>query len=362
MLQIKRYTISELEQFINSPQYNAMPIVPISRHRAKSYLQNPRVKPSHVVLYLAFSHDEMVGYRTLLPDTVMASNGVEQVAWLSGSWVKPSLRREGIATLLFYEALKDWEGKLLYTNYAPEAKAVLDKTENFNLVYSLVGKRFYLRPCLLPILGKRGGLFRWLKPVWWLMDKLLRLLNPLPWLAKCIKVRGMQWEYLSLPDDELAHLFEESTAQSAIQRKRQELEWILSYPWLVSSPLGDKIGERYFFSSAPKQFIQSLVKFKQNNRTVGFALINVTDGVVSVPYAHCPGGNYDALARFILKHSMAVGATRLTIFHPQLVEALKKRSPFGWFSKKQLRNYFATHSVNLPNPHFIEGDGDCVFV
>ncbi len=362
MIRIKRYRISELQEFVGSSAYEAMDVVPVSRHRVNSYINNPRAKADDFVLYLAFMGDELVGYRTLLPDKLFVNEAPLRVAWLSGTWVRPSYRRQKISSLLLHEVYNDWNGNLLFTNYAPEAKAVLDKTGKFALTQSLQGVRLYLRPCLYPILRKRGGLFGSLKPLWWIMDRVMWLVNPLPLLAKNVKLKGADLEYIASVDDELVKMFEEVTEGSTSQRKREELEWILGYPWLVSSPLGDRLGERYFFSASPKRFEQLLIKVYKDKTLEGFIMLNHTDGVVSVPYASFQPKDAQLFAKIILKHSMAVGANRLTVYHDELSHSLRMLKPFGLLSLKQNRNFFASQKLAISNTTFLEGDGDCVFV
>lgn len=362
MLHIKRYRISELQAFVNSPAYETMEVVPVSKHRVNSYINNPRANSDDFVLYMAFMGDEMVGYRTLLPDMLYANDNTLRVAWLSGNWVSPAHRRKGISSQIFQQVFNDWEAGLLYTNYAPESKAVYDKTGKFNHVQSLQGVRLYLRPCLYPILSKRGKLFRFLKPLWWIMDRVLWLINPLPLFGKMIKLKAVGLEYVAAVDDELAKLFEEATETSPVHRKRQELDWITNYPWLVPSPLGDRVGERYFFSASPRQFQQQLVKVYKDKTLLGFIMLNHTDGVVSVPYVSFQPEDAELFAKIILKQAMAVGANRLTIYHNELSRSLRMLKPFGLFSLKQSRNYFASQKLSISNTTFLEGDGDCVFV
>ena len=364
MISIKRYTISELLSLTKSPTYTKMDAVPISRHRAKSYVQNPRANPDDVVLYLAYFNGEMVGYRTLLPDIVSIGNTTQRVAWLSGNWVKPGFRRKGIASLLFNEANSDWNGNMLYTNYALESKAVYDKTGQFKLIQSAKGVRLYLRPCFWSILSNRGKVFRLLKPLWLTADFILTFINPLPLVARFLNVKGLQFENLHRADDELALIFEKATLTTPTQRKRQELDWIVDNPWLVSSPMGDRLGEKYFFSASPKRFEQYLVKVCRGDNLLGFVIVNITDGAVSVPYLHCQSADTKVFAKLVAKYAMAIGGNRLTVYHAEVADAIKRLMPFALLSRVQYRNYFATDALanRLKGVNFLEGDGDCAFV
>lgn len=366
MISIKKVSISELGELVFAPGYAQWEQIPISRHRALSYINNPRCSPSDVVLYLAYLDGKLVGYRTILPDFITRDNESVKVGWLSGNWVDPNLRRQGIATELLQSAMPDWNNRLLFTNYAEESKAVYDKSGSFARAFSLDGYRIYIRPCLAEVLSKKNRLFRALKPLWQFSDAIFKIFNPVPLYLRSIGLgHGIQYEYLKMPDQEVAKLFKEATNVTATQRGKAELRWILSYPWLVSSPAGDRMGQKYFFSSSPKRFESMLVKVFRDNRLVGFFMLNLKHRYITTPYICCMDGEELYLAGAIMHHALKLGACRITTYHHLIGKQLKRLMPFGMLSLKQRRNYFTTNSLIEEFGDamvFLEGDGDCAFV
>lgn len=365
MIDIKRVKISELNALISASDYPQWEVIPISRHRAKSYISNPRASANDTVLYLAYMEEKLVGYRTILPDEIHSNGEAIKVGWLSGNWVDPKLRRQGIATTLFDTAFSDWGEKLLYTNYALESKAVYDKTSRFHLLESLKGGRFYLRPCLAKILPAKGYLFKALKPIWFTLDFLLSIFNPFPLLGKVIRTREISIEYISKPDEEVKALLTQALAKTPTARAGRELEWIFNHPWLVSSPLGDRIGARYFFSSSPKSFHQSLLKVYRQNELIGFMMLNNKDGFLSTPYVVHEDKDAIIFAKILLKQALAMGCNRVTTYHSILAKAMKRIFPFRVTSITQQRNFYATHRTKemmTEGYTFCEGDGDCAFI
>lgn len=366
MISITRIKVSELVTLVSNPDYPSWEVIPISKHRAISYFNNPRCNPSDVVLYLASIEGKLVGYRTVMPDTLYKDGKSIIVGWLSGNWVNPKLRRRGIASELFRAASEDWGGRFLYTNYALESKAVYDKTKRFVKVKTLMGTRSYIRPCLAKVLPAKGKIFRSTKVVWSFLDFLLSFVNPLPLISNSFRIKDAFIECVKVPDKEIISFYSKLTDKSPSRREAKELDWIFHYPWLVSSPGGDTIGEKYFFSSSPKSFEQYFLKVYRNNKPVGFLMINNTDGFISTPYIYCNERDSNLFAKILLRHSVSVGASRLTTYHETIAKELKGLWPFGWLSLWQQRNFFAANEVvneldecNLP---FLEGDGDCAFV
>ncbi|PKP34787.1 MAG: hypothetical protein CVT98_10560, partial [Bacteroidetes bacterium HGW-Bacteroidetes-15] len=185
-------------------------------------------------------------------------------------------------------------------------------------------------------------------------------------ISKSFILKEVELECVKKPDDEIIALFSKITDKSPSKRTVIELEWIFQYPWLVSSPKGDRIGEKYFFSSSPKRFEQYIIKVSKKSELLGFLMINDTDGYISTPYIYCNEKDSNIFAKILLRHAARVGASRLTTYHEQIAKELKGLWPFGWLSLSQQRNFFATNEVvnefgesSLP---FLEGDGDCAFV
>ncbi|MDD2548949.1 MAG: GNAT family N-acetyltransferase [Bacteroidales bacterium] len=365
MISIKRVSIQELEKLVFSPSYAQWDVIPISRHRAKSYINNPRCATTDVVLYLAYTDSKLVAYRTIMPDTILGNDETIKVGWLSGSWVNPIFRRKGIASKLLDAAYNDWNGNLLFTNYTKESKAVFDKTSLFAKVATLQGARTYIRPCLAKILPQKRRCFKQLKPIWQLTDLILKILNPAPIFAHTIGVKDIGFEYLKEPDNEIISLFESLTKKLSTSRAGTELQWIMKHPWLVSSPLGDRIGDKYFFSSSPKKFEQLIIKVYRASRLVGFMIINSKDGFATTPYIVCNTSDNKTMAKAMLKHANAMGCYRITTYHTAISEEIKRMRPFKWLTISQKRNFYVTQNLQTrlgSDPNFAEGDGDCAFV
>jgi len=367
MIKISKIKNSEIHLFAEDSKFADWENIPISRYRAISYSHNPRANPMDIVLYLAYIDDQLVGYRTVMPDLIFDGNAQIKVGWLSGNWVHNGFRRQGIASMLFDEAYRDWGNRLLYTNYALESKAVYDKSGKFELINVRKGRRFYLRSCLSALLPARARIFKKNYSALKGLDSFLNLINPIPWFVRMLKFeKGVELEYLSYPDSEVYELFEHECRSTLNRRARTELQWILDFPWLVSSPFGDRMGEKYFFSSNPKRFSQTFIKVFKNKDLKGFLMLNLNDGKLSVPYCSLGPRESGIMAKLVLYYAVNQKASMVTVYEPSLVEAIKQRWIFRVFSKCRTQNYFATKELvgelNEKAAVFKDGDGDCTFI
>lgn len=366
MVKITKIRNNEILFFADDSKFADWENLPISKYRAISYSRNPRSNPQDVVLYLAYINDQLVGYRSVMADFVFVGGVMIKVGWLSGNWVHEDYRRKGIATFLFDEAYKDWGNRLLYTNYAPESKAVYDKSGRFSLIASRAGTRFYLRSCLSSLLPVRSTVFKQSTYALKAIDFLMNLINPIPLAVGRLRPKqGVEVECLSMPDNEIFHFLEVVCRPTFTQRTRTEFQWILDYPWLVSSPKGNQMREKYFFSSNPKRFCQSFIKVSEDKRLLGFLMLNLNDNKLSIPYCSFGVNDAELMSRVLLTFAVRFNVSMITIYQHGLVEALKKRWLIRLFSKNRIQNYFATKELARQldglQVSFNDGDGDCTF-
>ena len=79
-METKTFNKAELQEFINSPSFNELINIPISRRRAISQIHNPRAEDEDILLVAAFDGNKTVGYLGILPDFVIQGNTKEKVA------------------------------------------------------------------------------------------------------------------------------------------------------------------------------------------------------------------------------------------------------------------------------------------
>src|SRR5688572_14514979 len=130
-MELREFTPAALAEFIRSEEYEKMPVVPISRHRAISQIRNPRVSETDVILVLAYVNGKMAGYLGVLADYIFLNNQKEKAGWLSCIWVDAEMRGQGIAGKLLNCALERWDNRILATEFTDTAKKIYDRSGQF---------------------------------------------------------------------------------------------------------------------------------------------------------------------------------------------------------------------------------------
>jgi hypothetical protein len=358
-MRIERFNAERLEAFLSSDEYRTMPFVPVSPQRALSWIHNPRLQKDDTIMYLGFEEDEMIAYRCILPDRF----GDIRFGWLSGNWVRPDRRRMGMASRLFEEAYSDWGHQLMYTNYAPESKAVYDKSTRFMLFKERQGMRYYQRSSSASLLGNRRTLYRRSRPLLDLADTVLNLVQDIRIGLNKEKLGGMKIEEKEKPDLEALDFLEKKGDTGFSRRSMEDFDWITSWPWIRE---GRQPDPRYFFSAVTGRFRNICIKtYARDSRVNAFLWLVLNGTKMSLPYLSADKDVMPAVSRVLNYYMQSNRVAYLTSYQPLLKDHFHPGSLLG--KRSMTQKYFATRDLarQLPAPEsirFQDGDGDVVFV
>ncbi|MEN8201051.1 MAG: GNAT family N-acetyltransferase [Bacteroidota bacterium] len=359
-MDIRVYTLEELEAHIQAINSHGDLLSPLSPLRLLSYLNNPRAKPGDPVLFELRLKEKLVAYRSLLPDSYFDPQGnAHRFAWLSGNWVDPELRRKGLSTLLLQEVDTRWEGRLMYTNYAPASKAVYDRTDLFPLLVERKGKRFYLRAAAEELLGERLGSRQLLRfgdhAANLLLERKLRKFEPVD-KDRC------RIEQLSGLDHENGDLINRLQKPSLFRRDVEIFNWILNYPW-VTEDTRDELD--YHFSYQSERFENILLAFTLPDQSRGLLWLVMHNQAMSVPYLWTESDLlYPFMARTVIHYMISKDCAYTTIRHAALTAQLSLHKKL-FLSVREIPQLIFAHKAmrkQVPCDREIQdGDGDVVF-
>ncbi len=365
MITIKEYNRKSLQEFIDSPDFKALPFLPISRHRAISHIHNPRASDRDTLLMLAFNDDQLVGYLGVLPDRIYDREGNKsKCGWLSCMWIDPQSRGLGISKKLVAQALKSWDHKILVTEFTYPAKRLYDKTEAFKDLQIMEGIRLYIRSDLNKLLPPKGGLFQNLKSWWKVIDKGVNLLLDRRFLFYSGK-QNFQQEYISHLDNEILDLITTRQENQIFRRSLEELNWILTYPWILSAP-ADEMSKKYHFSSVAGQFEFRPLKLRNSSgQLIAFIIFSRRDDSLKIPYCYFDQNDIDQVTSCIRWHLIHWRISTCTIFQRDLVNAFRISGSPGLHKKLIKRHYIISKMFTKFSVDDIyeiqDGDADCAF-
>jgi len=361
-MRFEEYTLSELVHYTLTDRYEQSTVVPITRHRARSQVKNPRANSEDIVLIIAYNDkDEIIGYIGALPDWI-SGDMHKKMAWNSCWWVDPVKGREA-AMPLFYRFLDRWDSKVMFSELTPQTFQIVSRIEFFesNIIK---GCRGYLRLPLSEILPAKKNVFRSIR---WLLCAFDTVFN-LFWEIRLkiwasVNKKVMKYQFVGSIDDETTRLINQSIQNELLKRGEEELIWIRDHPWLIEGR-PDTYAGRYHFASHARHFLHQWVKIKSGDDLRAFLVITLRDGHLKVPYLYCTPGSLPGILNFLLHYMITNKVLYISIYRSDFADCIMESKTPMWY-KKRIPRYTAVSknlSGFLPGNYFLQdGDGDCVF-
>ena len=365
-MEIQKFNRQQLREFVSSDAYLALPDLPISMHRALAQVENPRVREEDVLLTIAWEQGELTGYLGLLPDTFFKEDGtIGHCAWLSCLWVHPDHRGKSLARKLINKAHELYDHRILLTEFAPETKAIYDKLGYFVDLHTQTGLRVYYRFDLHNILPPKKKIFKRLQPVLNLFDLGANVLVDM--VSKLSKTKNAlpEYEYYETIDTEIQVFLSGFQSKELFQRGKDDLNWIIKYPWVLAGK-PDDMSRRYHFSSVDKSFdFISCKIYNTEHKLCAFLILSKRNRSLKIPCCYIKPGFEETTANVIDAHIQKWQINTLSIFHPQLVQYYRKSGSFSLLKKDLNRIYISSQTManDLVQFNFQvqDGDGDSFF-
>ncbi|MFW6257655.1 MAG: hypothetical protein ACOC11_02610 [Prolixibacteraceae bacterium] len=352
--------LGELESFLESELYRQFSTVPITPSRAASYINNPDGKAEDVVLILAFIDGRLTAFRSLFAGVVQAEKEELRFGWCSGSWVEPGFRRQGLSQLLLKEALNDWNGRLMLTNYSPETESLYIKTGWFKPVHQFEGIRGYLFPKASKLFPdrKENAVAKLLFPVIdffmaavsWIKILFYRYKNP----------DHIRFDIFEDTDEECFRFIENYSQDYLFSRKAKEIIWILKWPWISETNRPYK--KNYPFSACSDSFYYRTVKVMHKDILKGVCLFSVREGHLKTLFFWLPTQLEGELVSFLKDYTIRHRLEMLTVYHSGMAKQLSKsKFPFLHLRKISQKIYSSFDTGTSGNSIVQDGDGDRAF-
>jgi len=359
-LEIQKIRLKDLESFVQSETFKQFTIIPITDLRVKSYINNPKAQPDDFVLYLGFVEKQLVAFRTLFADDIKSQNKKVRFAWCSGNWVHPDFRRKGFSERLLQEALNDWNGKLMFTNYAPNSQKLYLKSGKFKVIHQFQGFRGYLFPKTRKLVhvARKNKLIKVLFSV---IDFVISAFTSVRlWFFSMGENPDIIFETTQFPDEMCFKINPNHSMKYLFNRGEAELKWIFKYPWIYDSE--DFVSGKYPFSSWSKSFSYYTIKTVVKNRLVGFFIFSVREGHLKTLYFNIPPGIEKEVAKYLKKFCAEKKIEVVTVYYSQVAQHLfAEKYPFLHAKKYGQKIYSSFEIKENHNYLFQDGDGDVIF-
>jgi hypothetical protein len=363
-MEIRIYTVSDLEAALCSEAFWRTETLPITRHKAVSFCRNPRARSEDPVLLVAYREGRVEGYLGILPDAIFAGDAAHRVGWLTGWWVSPSTAIKGLGAILLYKATGLYPEALGVSGGSRDARRVLDGSRKFVALPPLRGLE--IRPRFSA--AAQSAALQSRRLVARLADLVLnaaaKRMRP-AWERRHPAFQRLGFEHISTIDEQSRRFIEQHHRQDLTRKGRAELDWIMTWPWVLSAPQKDSAGRRYYFSSSCRRFGTLGVKvLDPSGRMAGFVLLGVRNERLSVRFAYYDRTDAPAVAAAIVHHALAVDARRLRLYDEHLIGPVARLRPPGWSTRPVSEGFYLSPTlarVAAAGGRLQGGDGDLAF-
>ena len=359
-LEIEKIRLIELEDFFKSQKFAHFTVIPITELRVKSYINNPHSRPEDVVLYLGFVNKQLVAFRSLFAGKIQSAEKKIYFAWCSGNWVHPDFRRKGFSEQLLNEAFNDWNGKLMFTNYAPNSEQLYLKSGKFKAIHYYRGFRGYLFPKTRKLVSNanKNGLTKFIFSI---ADNVVSVVSNFRLIFFSINENpDIRFESIQFPDEECYRIIRKSTAKFLFNRGEEELKWIFANPWISGDE--NPVSKKYPFSLYSESFTYSTIKVFIKNELAGFFIFSVRDGHLKTLHFNIPFGIENEVANFIKRFCAEHKIEVITVYNKEVAQQLfAQKFPFLHAKKYGQKIYSSFEIKSSGNFKFQDGEGDVIF-
>lgn len=168
----------------------------------------------------------------------------------------------------------------------------------------------------------------------------------------------------SLDEEETKLLFQDNLSK----RGHEELEWIMTFPWVLPENEKNKaLRNKYFFSAIARPFKQYFCLVYKDGNLIAIVMITLKNKQLKVPYFHSSDFDLALIADLLFTEAWKNGMSYIDVFDEELVREMQLKSAFYAYSRAQERKYMVSSKIigDLPlaaSSRLSDGEGDVVFV
>ena len=367
-MEIKAFTVADLRTALASEEFWLTQTLPITKHRARSFICNPRADAHDPVLLVAYRDQRVIGYLGILPDKIFVNDVDYKLGWLTGWWVDPACATAGVGAILLFKALNAYDQYIGVSGGSREARQVLRASQKFSAFNSLQGMDIRLRLRFTANFWRRFPalkLFRVVLKIFEALTDEVANLRSSFWRWRSPQCRQLSFEYLAAVDEEADRFIKQHHQHDLTRKAKSDLSWIMNNPWVLSTPFKDATAKRYYFSSRAGRFYYLGVKvFTHPGEMIGFFLLKVRDDRMSVVYAYFDPRHAASITAAACLHALAMDVSILSLYDEQLASSFSGLGCPCWSVKKNSREFSLSKKfadIPLANCRLQGGDGDLAF-
>ncbi len=346
---------TDLDNLIQSDLFAKLKDVPVSKIRALSQMNNPRLIADKPMLLVNFKAGEVIAYLGAYHDYTIQGDKKIAIGWTNDLWVHPAKRGQGLAGKLVVELYKQFDGNLVVADYVPNTFHIYNSKGKFTKLKPIVGKRIFLKKPDAVWMEKRFGLS--LKKN--ILKTYLKFLPDKPTeIAETLL--SYKQNYTSKLETEHENFMDDHKRNSIFNYGISEWNHWLAAPWLSEI----EAEPRFHFSTHSKPFKQFCLELRDDTNAIKALLFIMVRGEeLKVKQIYSAPLNYDEVIKIIINNAQNFACTQILLYDTNAIRSLKKYSDHYIFEADSKKHLLCGDAIldKLLNTRIDASDGDLAF-
>ncbi|MEE0922293.1 MAG: hypothetical protein U0L47_07360 [Paludibacteraceae bacterium] len=351
MPDLKIYTILDLRNWlIHNHAIGGLSEKIIAPQRAYAIINNPYVKDEDSVLCAILENGIPVAYTAAFPDYLVREKRL--IWWFSTLYCHPRVQGKGYGLIVVGQLCEMiGEGNYFDMDGAEETVSIFTY---FGLITRYIPRYMFTHKNIHCTSLK--GMIAYLIEIVARWQCLLKRKK----LSSRIAKNDYILRYVSCIDDTTYRFIVNHASDDAFLRSQAMLNWILAYPFMLASPLINRVEKSLEFSSVVPSYVVQAVQVWNNEKLMGVFIYRMMDKEFSVKYLYYDHEYANDVFEAIAEHVISLKAQQIQTTDNNLAYWLRSLMlTTKIYEENQSFSY--PNWFEVSNKSIQQGDGD-VFV
>lgn len=350
--ELRYYTAGQLKDWLIKGQAaEGLSEQVIARQRAWAIVNNPFVTDGMEIVSALFVDGKLAAYTACFPDRIERPEP-KLIFWCTTLFCFPEFRGRGYGMFVLGHLMEAHEGLLFDVDAVDETNESLQflghKIEQFpqRIIYFEKSIRGNGIKAVAARLRERYALKR-------------RQRKAQEALSDCLS-KNYSLEYIRDIDEPTYRFIEAHSGEDFFLRSRGTLNWILSQPFLLTAPVGEKLVAQNNFSSSTAEFGFIAVKVFVSDQLVGFYILRTSQKELALKYLYFDAAFKEEVFSSITAHVIRLGRKTFASNDAEIAFFIENLS-FHTRAETIHRSFAHPSDFSVPYRFYLHaGDGDMI--
>lgn len=321
-LEYKYYSAKDIKEWLYHNISNGLCEMIISKVRAYSLVNHPHVTDDTVILSVIFIDGKVAGYTGIFPEINEKPQLDKTYYWGTTLFVVPEYEGRALGYLVMMHIKEACNYRYLSLESSHESVYIDKKQGSLVRYYDRYKFRYRRR---IRITNARS----FISATFETKRKVVQFIHRRK-VKREISKQAYSLEYINYIDDSLYDFIKSHSNYDLFLRTQGTFNWLLRYPFIVSTPLIKRTKSDYAFASKQKMCQNLAVKVLNDKILIGFYIIQMRESNLSMLYLYYDEKFSDLVFYSIIEHLIYLRIKDFRTFNAQVNKFLHDKKLHLW--------------------------------